>query len=125
MVLVLCEVDEVHPILLAVETELLRPLLAIVNNNLVVRTARDDVHAIVTVVKVGDLVRVVFVQLRHPHGPYNIVNKFHLEVSGPPRQLPSCLAAIAACEEHREEGGEEHGEEAAPLAEDVMVVVLV
>ena len=49
MVLVLCEVDEVHPILLAVETELLRPLLAIIDNNLVVRTARDDVHAIVTV----------------------------------------------------------------------------
>ena len=59
------------------------------------------------------------------NSPYNIVNKFHLEVSGPPRQLPSCLAAIAACEEDREEGGEEHGEEAAPLAEDVMVVVLV
>ena len=86
MVLVLCEVDEVHSILLAVETELLRPLLAIIDNNLVVRTARDDVHAIVTVkrlkiycryfkkylqpvVEVGDLVRVVFVQLRHPHGP--------------------------------------------------------
>ena len=47
MVLVLCEVDEVHPILLAVETELLRPLLAIIDNNLVVRTAGDDVHAIV------------------------------------------------------------------------------
>ena len=47
MVLVLCEVDEVHPILLAVETELLRPLLAIIDNNLVVRAARDDVHAIV------------------------------------------------------------------------------
>ena len=47
MVLVLCEVDEVHPILLAVETELLRPLLAIIDNYLVVRTAGDDVHAIV------------------------------------------------------------------------------
>ena len=61
----------------------------------------------------------VFLFRRQQHGgrgselnsPYNIVNKFHLEVSGPPRQLPSCLAAIAACEEHREEGGEEHGEE--------------
>ena len=52
MVLVLCEVDEVHPILLAVETELLRPLLAIIDNNLVVRTARDDVHAIVTVKRI-------------------------------------------------------------------------
>ena len=67
--LVLGEVDEVHSILLAVDGGLLRPLLAVVDDDLVVGAAGDDVHPIVAVVDVGDLVLVLLVVLRHPHRP--------------------------------------------------------
>ena len=70
MVLVLGEVNQIYSVFLAVECELLCALLAVVDDDLVVAGAGDDVHAIVAVVKVGDLVLVVRVQLRHPHRPY-------------------------------------------------------
>ena len=70
MILVLSKVDQIYSVLLAVQSELLCSLLAVVDDDLVVAGAGDDVHAIIAVVQVGDLVLVVSVQLRHPHGPY-------------------------------------------------------
>ena len=67
MVLVLREVDQVDSVLLAVQGGLLRPLLAVVDDDLVVRAAGDDVHSIVAVVDVRYLVLVLLVHLGHPH----------------------------------------------------------
>ena len=67
--LVLGEVNQIYSILLTVQCRLLRPLLAVVDDDLIVRGAGDDVHAIVAVVDVGDLVLVVIVELGNPHRP--------------------------------------------------------
>ena len=77
MTLILGEVDQVHSVFLAVKGELLCPFLTVVDNNLVVSAAGDDVHPIIAVVDVGDLVLVVLVQLGHPHRPDHIVHQLH------------------------------------------------
>ena len=77
MCFVLSEVDQVHPILLAVEGPLLGPLLAVVDDDLVICAAGDNVHPIVAVVYVGNLVLVVIVQLGHAHRADDIVHQLH------------------------------------------------
>ena len=77
MSLVLGEVDEVHSILLAVDGRLLCPLLAVVDDNLVISAAGDDVDPIVAVVDVGDLVLVLLVMLGHPHRPEQGAGQYH------------------------------------------------
>ena len=67
--LVLGEVNQIYSILLTVQCRLLRPLLTVVDDDLIVGGAGDDVHAIVAVVDVGDLVLVVIVELGNPHRP--------------------------------------------------------
>ena len=86
MCFVLSEVDQVHPILLAVEGPLLSPLLAVVDDDLVICAAGDDVHPIVAVVDVGYLVLVVIVQLGHAHRADDIVHQLHERRNQPPRQ---------------------------------------
>ena len=69
VVFVLCEVNQVHPIFLTVQWKHFGPLLAVVDDDLVICTAGDHVHPVVAEVDVGDLVLVVLVLLCHVHRP--------------------------------------------------------
>jgi len=70
----MCEVDQIHAVLLRVHRARLRPLFAVVNHDLVVLAARNQVFPIGRKVDGVDLVRVLAEDLGHfeaaHHGIY-------------------------------------------------------
>ena len=77
MVLILCKVDEVNSILLAVDAFHRSSFLTIVNDDLIVCAARYDIHAIVAIVDICYLVLIFFIDFGHSHGPKNVCINSH------------------------------------------------
>ena len=77
MVLILCKVDEVNSILLAVDAFHRCSFLTIVNDDLIVCAARNYIHPIVAIVDICYLVLIFFVDFGHSHGPKKIFINYH------------------------------------------------
>ena len=75
---ILCEMDQVHPVLLGVQGPFQGASLAIINDNLVVIRAGDQGGAVGAEVHVVDGVLVVPEHLADPHGPDDVVHQLHL-----------------------------------------------
>ena len=78
---------EIHPVLLTVQRPFAGPLLAVVDDDLVVLAGRDEVGPVRGKVNVADLVIVLLVDLGHLHRADDIIDKLHVgHRRGPPGQ---------------------------------------